>query len=345
MRNRRFQGPKVGDAKNQNSKAVIEAKLKLMKWYYAYLSAATRVGALLYRNGVGIGDLASSESEVLNKVVDERGNHPDSDPHPQGPLLQRHVDPDPLSPDKSYEQGRLGPSTVRENRGSRVRHIWVVRHGMRIDFANPGWIETAEEPYNPPLAPVGLLQAEETVRRFQGVDLEAIYVSPFLRTLQTARLIAESKGLPLFVEPGFFEFLKKDEFTDNPIKPGPAYAKLLGDFPEISSSYSSDISPSYPESIHDLDRRIDLALSRIFESSYREILIVSHGTPIKSIYRHFTGSVPEDYQPMSSVTRFDLRDGHWRLAIDGDSSHLSTADTTGKAFYAELERIRRSIST
>lgn len=216
---------------------------------------------------------------------------------------------------------------------------------MRIDFADPAWVETAEEPSNPPLAPVGLLQAEETARRFEKVDLEAIFVSPFRRTLQTAQLIAGPKGLPLFVEPGFFEFLKKEEFTHNPIKSGSGTAELLRDFPEIAPSYQSDISPSYPENIQNLDRRIDLTLEKICKSSYGEILIVSHGTPIKSIYRYFTGSVPEDYQPMSSVTRFDLLDGHWQLAIDGDSSHLSTADTTGKAFYAELEKSRRSSSS
>lgn len=223
-----------------------------------------------------------------------------------------------------------------------AKKIWIIRHGMRIDFAEPGWVETAEEPYNPPLAPIGQLQAQETARRFAAEPLEAIFVSPFLRTLQTARPIAALKGLPLFVEAAFSEFLKKEEFPCHPLADGPVTERMLRDFPEISPSYRSAPPAAYPEDFSDLDRRIDLAMDRIKASAYSAVLIVSHGSPIKSIYRHFIGSLPEEYQPMCSVTRFDLVDGLWRLSIDGDSSHLSAADATGKAFYGELEKSRRS---
>ena len=219
------------------------------------------------------------------------------------------------------------------------KRIWIVRHGMRIDFATPSWTESAENPYNPPLAPEGLLQARETAVRFEREDLDAIFVSPFLRTLQTARFIAEKKGLPLLVEPGFSEFLKEEEFTHSPVESD--LEQLRRDFPEIDPTHGSALSPRYPESVQELDRRIDSALDSIINSSLRNILIVSHGSPIKSIYRYFTGAVPGTYQPMSSVTMFDFCEGSWNLAIDGDSSHLSIADTTGKAFYAELEKNRR----
>ncbi len=209
---------------------------------------------------------------------------------------------------------------------------------MRVDFAYPEWVETAQNPYNPPLAPVGLTQGRETALRLKDEQIDAVFVSPFLRTLQTAHLIAEKKSLPLYVEPGFSEFLKKGEFPHMPDVYDPDVWKK--EFPLINYDYTPASSSKYPETHHHLDLRIDQTMAKLLDSSYTHLLIVSHGSPIKSLYRYFNVHEPVDYQPMCSVSRFDLEDGKWNMAVDGDSSHLSVADTTGKAFYADLEKNR-----
>lgn len=38
--------------------------------------------------------------------------------------------------------------------------VWIARHGIRLDFVNPGWLETAERFYDSPLSLDGFKQAQ-----------------------------------------------------------------------------------------------------------------------------------------------------------------------------------------
>jgi hypothetical protein len=71
--------------------------------------------------------------------------------------------------------------------------LLIIRHGARWDYQHPEWLETAERRGDPPLSPLGLLQARDT-----GVFLNQHFLpphknkqitwlsSPFLRCLQTS---------------------------------------------------------------------------------------------------------------------------------------------------------------
>jgi hypothetical protein len=69
--------------------------------------------------------------------------------------------------------------------------LLIIRHGARWDYQHPEWLETAERRGDPPLSPLGLLQARDT-----GVFLNQHILphkkqitwlsSPFLRCLQTS---------------------------------------------------------------------------------------------------------------------------------------------------------------
>ena len=211
--------------------------------------------------------------------------------------------------------------------------LWVVRHGLRIDFTTPGWTDTAENPYNPPLDSKGLMQAEETAERLKNEKIDHIFVSPFIRTLQTASAIAEKKGMKFNVETGFSEWLKDSEFSYMPDLYSIEY--LSKKFPLINQDYKSMSSTSYPETRDDLDGRTEDALEKIFDKYDGSILVISHGSPIKSIYKSLINIFPEDYQPMCSVSMFKCNSNGWNLEIDSDSSHLSIPDVTKRAFYAE----------
>lgn len=213
------------------------------------------------------------------------------------------------------------------------KSIWVVRHGFRIDFTCPGWVENAENPYNPPLDPAGLIQAEETAERLKNEDIQYIFASPFYRTLQTANAFAEKAGIKFNVEKGFSEWLQGDEFKNTPVLSSAIEA--AEEFSLINTDYKSLGSFEYPESRADLDFRVDETLKKIIDKYKSNILIISHGSPIKSIYKSLTGSVPEDYQPMCSVTKFGYSSNGWEIEIDAESSHLSTPDNTNRAFYRE----------
>ncbi|XP_027928855.1 uncharacterized protein LOC114185368 isoform X1 [Vigna unguiculata] len=73
--------------------------------------------------------------------------------------------------------------------------VVVMRHGERFDNLEPSWAATAARPWDPPLAEPGRRRALETGRRLReslGFPIRRVFVSPFLRCLQTAVELVQS---------------------------------------------------------------------------------------------------------------------------------------------------------
>lgn len=64
--------------------------------------------------------------------------------------------------------------------------IYFVRHGQK-----------EKKPGDPPLTPKGIKQAQETALFFSNLDIQSIYSSPYIRTKQTADIIAKQFQLPV----------------------------------------------------------------------------------------------------------------------------------------------------
>jgi broad specificity phosphatase PhoE len=73
--------------------------------------------------------------------------------------------------------------------------LYLIRHGAtEANLARPPVLQGRR--YNPPLAPVGIRQAEAT-RDFLAIrPVECCYSSPLLRAMQTAAIVAAPHGLP-----------------------------------------------------------------------------------------------------------------------------------------------------
>lgn len=78
--------------------------------------------------------------------------------------------------------------------GNRFQHLIVMRHGDRIDNFEPLWTANAERPWDPPLVEAGRVRAFCTGRKLRearvGFPIHRVFVSPFLRCIQTAREVA-----------------------------------------------------------------------------------------------------------------------------------------------------------
>lgn len=85
-----FQGLDVKSGSFEDGRVVIEADLKYMQYYNSYFSSSVRAGAMLYRNGEYVGELAADEVEVLSKEEDDGGNS-----HTYYRVSGRFVDTDP----------------------------------------------------------------------------------------------------------------------------------------------------------------------------------------------------------------------------------------------------------
>ena len=83
---------------------------------------------------------------------------------------------------------------------SACKYIYVIRHGERYDSIHPEWKATAKRPHDPHLSPAGVKQAYTTgqfiahrTRKERGENAMAdiaIFTSPFLRCVQTAKAVS-----------------------------------------------------------------------------------------------------------------------------------------------------------
>lgn len=82
----------------------------------------------------------------------------------------------------------------------RYQHVYVMRHGHRLDNFDPDWAAKAARPWDPPLFKDGMVRAFQTGQRIgsqTGFPIHRIFVSPFLRCIQTAsQVVAALSSLP-----------------------------------------------------------------------------------------------------------------------------------------------------
>jgi 2,3-bisphosphoglycerate-dependent phosphoglycerate mutase len=79
--------------------------------------------------------------------------------------------------------------------------LLLLRHGETTPVRNGVAVPLLEGQSNPDLDPVGVDEARRAADRLAAEDVAAIYVTPLVRTHQTAAPLAERLGLELVVEP------------------------------------------------------------------------------------------------------------------------------------------------
>lgn len=75
--------------------------------------------------------------------------------------------------------------------------FFFVRHGLRVDQVDANWISGSATPYDPPLAPLGVIQAQKTGDAINRCSRYVIHTSPYLRCLQTSLAMASRLGMPV----------------------------------------------------------------------------------------------------------------------------------------------------
>ena len=199
--------------------------------------------------------------------------------------------------------------------------IWVARHGNRLDFVHPEWFSTAPRRYDPPLSNDGIIQAQELAQRLQNETIVHIFASPFLRTIQTAHIIAEKLNLPLKLEAGLAEWHNPKWMTEKPVIHPPNELQSL--YPLIDWSYQSQMKAQYPESIDAVNQRIreiTICLTKRFTDN---ILLIGHGISVVGIAQTLVGDHYQIKASLCSLTKIVKENYHWQLKINGDTSHLS----------------------
>lgn len=194
------------------------------------------------------------------------------------------------------------------------RTLILCRHAYRD--------EQEDGRFNPPLSRYGAAQSLLLANRLKEIAIDRFYVSPYLRTIQTANTIRDKLGLQYHLSLALGEWLNKEWMTG---------------FPELSSPFASNegimegeqmecLCPCeyrFPETTEDLDsrcRRLAKALMRFEGTS----LLVTHGVVLVGVCAEITGK-PKGFfnDEVSCLTILACSDGKWDVIENGSVSHIN----------------------
>lgn len=208
------------------------------------------------------------------------------------------------------------------------RHVFVTRHGARIDNGpdrDPRWLQKAahDRIADPHLSPSGMAAAAELAAALAASAVRVAHVvsSPHVRCVQTADAVAAKLGLPICVEPGIAEV---GAWAHKLLSP----ADLAAAFPRVDARYvpavaREQLSPEHGDSA--AAARARAAALTVRERLVGPILFVGHGASCLGLVDAFGAS---GYVGYTSLSRFTQQTTAARWVLDGelgDVSHLSPA--------------------
>ena len=170
------------------------------------------------------------------------------------------------------------------------RILFVFRHG-ETDWNREGRLQGHTDTS---LNATGLAQAKALAEQLRAHRLEAVLSSDLLRARTTARIVAETIGLPLFTESGLRE-------VDVGAAEGLLWAEAKTRFGEgLTERWYSDGGVAFPGGETGIATRTrGLAGLRRFTAthSYRRIGVSTHGAMVRQLMRH---ALPPGSPPASA---------------------------------------------
>ncbi len=172
---------------------------------------------------------------------------------------------------------------------------------------------------DPLLSCAGLEQAERLAERLETMWLEAVYTSPERRTLQTAKLIADSAGRPLHV----IDELREIDFepAEAAVAGAVSYAERFVQDPRWDSLPGFGLGKAYR-------RRVIMAIEAALAASEgRRVVVVTHASAINA-YLSMLLSIPRDqfFTPEhASLSLVRWQDDRYALRSLNDVTHLHRA--------------------
>ncbi|XVF73491.1 hypothetical protein PTKIN_Ptkin12aG0205500 [Pterospermum kingtungense] len=105
------------------------------------------------------------------------------------PIKTRHKKPLISNPRRNLTLIKATAMDDSSETKTSYQNVVVMRHGDRLDNFDPTWVKTADRPWDPPLVQNGLSRAflaGRTLRTLLPFPIHRVFVSPFLRCVETA---------------------------------------------------------------------------------------------------------------------------------------------------------------
>jgi probable phosphoglycerate mutase len=170
------------------------------------------------------------------------------------------------------------------------RVVYLIRHGkIQQEDDQRRYIGQIDLP----LTEEGIKQAQSLQKRFERVDISAIYCSDLSRSIRTARIIADQRRVPVLIRKDLREVCMGEW-------EGCTFGEIARRFPEEFKARGADIvfyRVPGGESFADCGARVVAALEDIMASSSGNIVIIGHAGGIRLLLCHMLG------MPMANLFR------------------------------------------
>jgi len=173
--------------------------------------------------------------------------------------------------------------------------LYLVRHGetdWNIEMRIQGQTDVS-------LNPNGIMQAKSCADYFKNYKFNKVYTSNLRRAIQTAEIITNNA----------YELVKLPEFNERHfgIWQTQLWEDIHKNIPNLKEIWKNDdgnYKPEKGESLRDLVVRVQSTFKKIIQSSNYgdEILIVSHGGPLKAMLGYVKGA---DIQDIPDIAKQD----------------------------------------
>jgi broad specificity phosphatase PhoE len=172
------------------------------------------------------------------------------------------------------------------------------------------------------LTELGRWAAWRVGRRFveAGVSPDAVYASPFLRTVETADEVCRELGSRFRLEPGLGEHRNADWFDADPETV--PHTELAEWFGTVRLDHEPHVVPTFPERHDEAMARAGETARLIAAAEPGAVLLVGHGLTVGGVVQGLVGSTEGVDAPLCGLTRLERDGDAWRLDFSGDTSHL-----------------------
>ncbi|WP_084243673.1 histidine phosphatase family protein [Planomicrobium okeanokoites] len=204
--------------------------------------------------------------------------------------------------------------------------LYITRHGeteWNLEKRMQGWGDS-------PLTEKGKKNALELSARLKDTEFEAVYASPSLRALSTARVISADRKLQIQVDDKLRE-INVGEWE------GKEHAYINDNYPEEYFSFWNTphlYTSAAGENFKELQERALEAVQSIREHHQEgNILIVTHSIIIKALLAFFKKLPLEDlWSPPfihdTSLTMVEVDDDNFIIVMEGDTYHVEKCNSS-----------------
>lgn len=205
--------------------------------------------------------------------------------------------------------------------------VIFVRHGE----AEGNYEKVFHGNFDSGLTEKGRLQAEKAAERLEAESIDIIYSSPLKRAYDTAKHIANKKGIKeIKTDEGLKEInggkWENEKWAELPVKWPDEY-------------YNWEHRPHLHrmpggESMRDIYDRIVSTVTRIVnENIGKDICIVTHGTVLRALMcyiykKEFEDLISISWYDNTAITVVEFSDDDFNVILEGDNSHLGSKLST-----------------